>query len=180
MNYTCHSGGARGSDACFAKVCVELDIKVVNHGFKGHLEQNLGVSVIHSEEELKEADVHLIEAGKRLKRKFPSPNAYINNLLRRNYLIIRDVPVVYAVAELEKEDTVKGGTGWGCAMAQNLGKTVYLYEQFFGRWMFSYFGNMFETVTAPPGLVEKFAGIGTRDLKNNGIMAINNLLKQKL
>lgn len=178
-NYIIHSGGAIGTDNAIAEIGFSLGMRVVNHSFNGHSSSNKGENIIHSHEELIKADHYLFEASKILKKIFPSKNNYTNNLLRRNYLIIKDVPVVYAIGELQNEYVAEGGTGWTLAMAKILDKLVFLYSQKEKKWYTSQGKENFWPLACNlPNLVPVFAGIGTRKLTKVGSKIISNLLSQ--
>ena len=76
---------------------------------------------------------------------------------------------------------VDGGTGWAVQMAINNNKPVWLFEQKFKQWMFYYPPkNRFEEINCIPSLSKQFAGIGTRQIDENGKQAIKEILKQNI
>ena len=74
---------------------------------------------------------------------------------------------------------MKGGTGWACREAIDNNKPVYVFDQNKNSWYkYSYINNKFEKIDYIPTLTEKFAGIGTRELNENGRNAIIELYKK--
>lgn len=171
-----HTGGAAGADEYFSNLGTELGFSVIVSTFKGHKTKSEGLLSLVTEDDLIKADTRLIQANKRLKRQFPTNSDYTNNLLRRNYFIIRSVDAIYAVGMLT-DGIPEGGTAWGCQMGLDLGKIVYFFDQDENSWFI--LDNTNPPLSIPmPKLEAKFAGIGTRTLNENGRQAINDLLKQ--
>jgi hypothetical protein len=105
----------------------------------------------------------LLEANKKLNRRFPTNNEYVNNLLRRNWFQVRNSDAVYAIGEIEpKNGTVKGGTGWAVQMGIDNNKDVYVFDQSRLKWYRNRNNKWSETTT--PKLTPNFAGIGTREI----------------
>jgi hypothetical protein len=71
---------------------------------------------------------------------------------------------------------VKGGTGWAVGMAINNGKPVYVFDQEQKQW-FSYNAILgaFLPLYDTPVLTPNFAGIGTRELNDDGRQAIRDV-----
>jgi hypothetical protein len=67
---------------------------------------------------------------------------------------------------------VQGGTGYAVAMAILHGKPVYVFDQERNKWFKNIDGKWYESDI--PVLTENFAGIGTRNLNNNGKKAIED------
>jgi hypothetical protein len=177
MKKTLHTGGALGSDECFAKLCTEAGFDVVIHSFEGHKVAGEGNIIIHTPLELLEADEYLQKVAEFIKRPFPLKNNYTNNLLRRNYLIIKNVNSVYAIGNIESEYVVEGGTGWACELARQLDKELFVYNLYDKVW-YTRSGNTnyWPLACGTPLLDPCFAGIGTRGLNLDGKKAIKKLL----
>jgi hypothetical protein len=93
--------------------------------------------VILSEDELRQADVHLVQANRVLGRRFPPTSAYALNLLRRDWFQAAQAEAVYAVAELDRQGQVQGGSAWAIQMLQDRrpDAPAYLFEQNLGAWL---------------------------------------------
>jgi hypothetical protein len=174
----CNSGGAKGSDLTWQQECEKRKIIVNAYHFNTNLLKKQNV-VILNQEQLNLADPFLIEANKRLLRKFPTWQEYVNNLLRRNYYQIKDSKAVYAIGTIDrKKNVINGGTGWAVEMARNLNLSVYVFDQDENSWF--KFENENIVLVGIPKLISPFAGIGTREIKSNGIQAIKDFLNFNL
>lgn len=148
----CLSGGALGADTAWGKAASLSGHTVVHWSFKGHKSATTENIFVLDDEELSEADPHLKEANKFLKRSLPFRKPWIMNLLRRNWYQVKYIDSLYAVGTLNnlavihknppgkfylnqfnrndptrKDDYidhmgVDGGTAWACQM-------------YFGRWL---------------------------------------------
>lgn len=176
---TCYSGGAEGADQLWGSLAEKNGHVVVHFSFKGH-QKKISNRVELTYEQLIEADEHLIQVNKFLKRTFPTSNNFVNALLRRNYWQVRDTDAVYAIGYLDSNGVVAGGTAWAVYMAINLGvQEIYFFDQAKSQWNFwNVFFEEFQQidrqfVPVPQG---KWTGIGSRKLTDDGIEAILELL----
>ena len=96
------------------------------------------------------------------------------HLLARNWMQVKNSDAIYAIGEI-KNNIVAGGTGWAVQMAIDNNKQVYVFDQNKNNWY--YWNGKFEYCNTPV-LVENYAGIGTRDINENGIKAIINVYKK--
>ena len=193
-----HTGGADGSDHAFALIASNNpDCRVLVHSFAGHRvninrmteEQKSRVKVvIHSKDELSEGFSYIDKASKVLKRHLPMKE-YVMNLLLRNYFQIKDSEYVFAVAPLQNNRMVKGGTGWAVEMAIQQKLPVVVFSdspQTESSWYyFSYKKQIFQKThgNPPQGFllnlkqqgIKNVTGIGTRELSEQGREAIRML-----
>lgn len=182
-----YSGGASGADTVWGKLAKEDGQYVAHFVFKGH-----GTKVpkddqyVLSDSDLKLGDRALIEANKKLGRTFPTSKEYVNNLLRRNYVVGGVAERVYAVGEIDHEkQLVKGGTAWAIQVYLDRGgDEAYMYDIPTSSWYF--FDNLkWEKLeTDPPKPHGRWAGIGTRDLDNpnrkHALEAMYKLFKKEV
>lgn len=190
MYFINHSGGAEGSDYYWGKSGEAYNTQSINYSFKGHKPKTDNVKVL-TEEELSEADSHLITANFKLNRRFPAKNEYVTNLLRRNWYQVKNAKAIFAIGKLDiKKGIVDGGTGWAVQMAIDNKKDVYVfnveddtwYKSIYGERQISFMGieRKFKNF-APcktPILTKEFAGIGTRELTLEGKKAIDSVYKE--
>lgn len=174
-----HSGGADGADKLFGDIGTDLGFKVYHHSFKDHKILGKGIRVEHTDEELYKANKYLYEANKILGRRFPASSNFVNNLLRRNYYQVKDSDSIIAIASLENETKVKGGTGWAVAMAVFMDKDVFVFDDgqtnLWYQYMFSL--DQFISIDHKPYIKNQIiAGIGTRDISEAGKNAIIEVL----
>jgi len=187
MEYCNFSGGAQGSDTFFEKEGEKYGIKTIAYSFYGHNTSSKNKWNLTTEQ-LEEGLKHVEITNKTLDRNITTISTYVKKLLCRNWYQVKNADCIYAIGTLKSDGTVDGGTGWAVQMAIDNNKPVYLFEQNKNTW-YEYrpaFGNLhtdrfaepggFYEVSIPP-LTEKFAGIGTRNLNENGKKAIIELYR---
>lgn len=168
--YINHSGGAEGADFIWGKTGEKYGV-VSNHYWHGKKTPYGNFEI--TEEEFEEGKKAVYEANKTLHRK---PERYMN-LLARDFSQVKHCEAVYAVSGFEPNGrTVKGGTGWAVQMAIDNGKTVYVFDQVIGKWFLWMNGNW--CLTDTPKLTHNFAGIGSRDITDKGLKAIEEVYKE--
>ena len=139
----CLSGGAAGADVTWGEAAEQAGHLVVHWSFEGHSAKTKKHIYKLNDEELMEADEHLKQANKFLKRNLPFKKLWLINLLRRNWYQVKYVDALYAVGTLNERAViyenspgiyykdlectqdrmgVNGGTAWACQM-------------YFGRWV---------------------------------------------
>ena len=170
------SGGANGADSLFEE-CAK---------FKGHQCIIYKAGVIESIAHKESYDKFLIYLNLYLKRKYPTDNEYINDLLRRDVLIGMHADTVFAVGTLDADSKIRGGTAWTSYTFMTKYKfgiiPFYFFDQELAVWYQVHLkdGNViFEQLKESPKIVgcSRYGGIGTRNLNQNGIDAIRGLYK---
>jgi hypothetical protein len=185
----CHSGGASGADTYWETIGDNYGVKTKAYSYKTkyHTTDNkVEISDTDYEEGVKE----ITKANRVLSRygihKFM-------NLLARNWSQVKYSDEVFAIGTIVEPgkkgskgfynksefQVVDGGTGYAVQMAINNGKFVYVFDQDKDKWFrWSYTSLKFIEVTKPLKIsYENFAGIGTREIKPNGIKAIEEIYK---
>jgi hypothetical protein len=173
------SGGASGADLQWGMTAGMAGHSVVHFSFAGHRTQAPDVEVIIlSKDQLEAADEACMAASKRIKRWFPPKSLFVRNLLRRNWYQVKDAERVYAVATI-KDGLVQGGTGWAISMwldrHNDEPSECYVFDQVEDAWFM--WDNQWVKIDQPPMPHGIWAGIGSRDLSNNGKLAIRKLMK---
>lgn len=177
MNYTCFSGGAIGSDYIWEAESIKHNFKVVSYSFDGHNTKSSNTFIL-SPNQLKEGFKQVEIANKILNRNIYNISSYVKNLISRDWFQVKSSEAIFAIGRLQTENTVRGGTGYAVQLAADNKKPIYLFEQNDNQWYYyDYESNRFEIYEEAPKLTEKFAGIGTREINDNGINAIINLFK---
>ena len=113
------------------------------------------------------------------------------NLLARNWSQVKYSDEVFAIGTIVEPgkkgskgfynksqlEVVDGGTGYAVQMAIDNRKTVYVFDQEKDKWFrWSYTSLSFRELKGTPVITsENFAGIGTREIKPNGILAIQEV-----
>jgi len=176
MKYTCYSGGASGSDYIFESESIKHDFKVVAYSFEGHNTKSANTFIL-TPNQIKEGFKHVEIANKILNRNIYNTSSYVKNLISRDWFQVKSSDTIFAIGNLQTENTVRGGTGYAVQLAVDNKKPIYLFEQNDNQWYYyDYESNKFEIYEDVPILTEKFAGIGTREINDNGIKAIKKLL----
>lgn len=175
----CMSGGAVGADYHWGIYAKKAGYEVIHWSFDGHIAKGDPEDVWKlSDSDLKVADRYLIKANETLKRKFPTNNEMVNNLLRRNFYQVNYSGSLYAIASLDKNGLVCSGTAWAVQMYLDFFDgapcNAYLYCQEVRDW-FKWDGGWF-WLPKPPKPQRVFAGIGSRILTNAGSNAIKQCL----
>lgn len=179
----CLSGGADGADLQWGMMAGRIGHSVIHWSFNGHKSSAPEVELVRLDDEsLAEADEFLKRANLTLKRRFPGKNRFVNNLLRRNFYQTRWAKSFYGVGILDS-GRIMGGTAWAAQMYMDRfthgGESMkecqlYFYDQATDMWM-KWDGSWSTTleVPMPTGV---WAGVGTRDLSENGKWAIRNVM----
>ncbi len=94
------------------------------------------------------------------------------NLWARNYIQVKNADEIFAIGRF-KNKVVDGGTGWAVQMAIDVGKPINFYDQEKDVWA-RYSNGKWERNDVPV-LTHNFAGIGSRDINQNGIIAIKDV-----
>lgn len=179
MNY-CFSGGAEGADKLWGELAKSHGHEVLHYTFKEHPFKE-GIVLI--QEELNIADPFLKRANKKLGRKFPSKNNFVNNLLRRNFYQVRETERVYAVASF-LGDLVLGGTAWAVQMYidlchdKDIDPECYVFDQMTTKpgWVFWNRDKLiWESIDKVPTPSGRWTGIGSRELRPEGKNAIESV-----
>lgn len=185
--YINYSGAAKGSDEYWEKIAKEYGVgKQVN--YRPSTLKRL------TQEQLDEVEQAYSKAVKQMGRRKLSKSSYGGKLVRRDYLQAKAADAIYAISTIippkgkDKKgytnntniELVEGGTGYAVQMGINLNKQVYVFDQLKNMWFsWDYHTNSFEKCNTPK-LTKKFAGIGTRQLNENGKKAIENIFKSNL
>ncbi len=160
--YVNHSGGAVGSDTYWGEIGGMYGV-VSEHYWRGTRSENGNHEI--SREEFEKGKKHVLKANETLHRR---PEKYMN-LLARDYTQVDNSDEIFAIGFV-KNKQVAGGTGWAVQMAIDDGKPVNLFDQQRKRWFRNENGKWDFSET--PVLTHNFAGIGTRQLDDNGKNAI--------
>lgn len=176
MSYTCFSGGANGSDFVFETESNKRGFSVVSYSFKEHNTKSR-FRVDLTDAQLKEGYEHIKIANKRLNRNISNIEPYIRKLISRDWFQVKSSDAIFAIGTIIS-DNVLGGTGWACACCIDNKKPLYVFDQTSNYWSYyDYEDDRFQVYEGVPILTEKFAGIGTRNLNNDGVRAIVSLFQ---
>lgn len=176
--YINYSGGADGADTSFDWEGQPYGVKTVAYSFYGHNIKQSKNRWVLTTEQLDEGFEHVKIANKTLNRNVTTISSYVKKLLCRNWYQVKNADSIYAIGILKNDKIVDGGTGWACQEGIDNNKPVFVFDQNINSWFkYSYEENKFIKMSGIPYLTEKFAGIGTRNLNENGKNAIKELYK---
>lgn len=184
------SGGADGADLHFATCATKAShfaAIMIFETHKRHDLQNEYYKILQIDiQNLQLANAALKRANARLKRNIGTQQNYTMQLLQRNYYQIKYADAVYAVGYLQ-DSVIQGGTAWACYMfldkfVQSQGLIVgakpiplYFYCQNADKWHQMQSNATWQVIAMPPNPTGKYAGIGSRELYQNGKQAIASL-----
>lgn len=184
---TCHSGGAVGADTVWDEIGEEFGVKANAYSYrtKSHVSQN---KVEISDQDYEEGVIQITKANEILGRF--GIHKYMN-LLARNWSQVKYSKQVFAIGTIieageksvkgyknkSNNDVVDGGTGYAVMMAINQQNDVYVFDQIKDKWFkWDYDTLRFVELKDVPSITEQdFAGIGTREIRPNGIKAIRDV-----
>lgn len=185
----CHSGGAQGADTYFETIGESYGVRTNAYSYKTKYHNSVNKVEISQEDFIEGMD-EVNRANKVLGRF--GIHKYIN-LLARNWAQVKYSKEVFAIGSIVEPDAkgnkgyynkskyqvVDGGTGYACQMAVNNDRDVYVFDQNKDKWFrWSYTALRFIEIVEPSISYQDFAGIGTREIKPNGIKAIEELYKK--
>lgn len=161
--------------------CDKYGIKTISYSFYNHIQKGK-VKHVLSVQELNEGHQHVLKANKILQRNIAAQPQYVKNLLNRNWFQVKNSEAIFAIAKSFLSDKlVEGGTGWAVQMAIDEKKPVFVFDQKENCWKtFDYQLEKFVNLEGIPRLTSNFAGIGTRDINDNGKLAIIKILEFNL
>ncbi len=189
-----HSGGALGSDTMWAQIGEQYGV-TSNHYYSGERSQynspNGNVEI--TQQDYEEGRYKVAEAAK---ANWGYQYATMkDSRLIRNWAQVKYSDAIYAIGNLiqsgqkafpdQKNDSrvalhkmVTGGTGYAVEMAIQEGKPVYVFDQQTNKWYKNIDGEWSESET--PTLTQNFAGIGTRNISEDGIQAIRDVYEKTI
>ena len=173
--YTLYSGGHRGTEAAFGALAEKYGIKEVNFSYDGHsMEREKGI-VNLGKTELDEGNVSMEIVSMRLGRKF-SEVEMIRKVIQSIFHMVNKGYQVFSVGWIQKDGTVKGGTGWGVELAKLFNRPISVYDQESKEW-YTWKNNEWEK-DLPVISHKTFCGTGTRNLSEDASKAIEDLFSR--
>jgi len=152
-NIVCHSGGAVGADTEWEIIGKEFGVITRAYSYK--------------------TAYHVSDKYMNLLARNWSQVKYSDQILAIGYIVKKGEKNTKGYYNKGKFDMVDGGTGYAVQMAINHQKEVYVFDQIRDRWFrWSYSVLSYVESDCPKISYQNFAGIGTREIKSNGIQAI--------
>jgi hypothetical protein len=170
------SGGAPGAEAAFGAGAERRGVEEVNFTFEGHrIERHRGVRMLNHEE-LLGGDVSLEYVARLMHRRY-TDSPTIRRVLQTLWYQVNHGQEIYVIGTILDDGTVRGGTGWGAEFAKLCNKPLCVFDQDKDSWLlWSGDGwNPLGGADAPVITHPHFTGTGTRELRDNGRKAIEEL-----
>jgi hypothetical protein len=173
------SGGAPGAEAAFGANAERRGVEEVNFTFDGHrIERHRGVRVLNHEE-LLGGDVSLEYVARLLHRRY-TDSPTIRRVLQTLWYQVNHGQEIYVIGAILDDGTVRGGTGWGAEFAKLCNKPLCVFDQDKDTWL-RWSGERWAALSkddAPVITHPHFTGTGTRELRDNGRKAIEELFSR--
>jgi hypothetical protein len=171
------SGGASGAEEEFGACAVRWGMREENYSFEGHqVSRSRGLRLL-SDAELRDGDVSLAYVSATMHRTYHQ-NPAIRKVLQSIWHQVRSAEEVFIVGTIQRDDTVKGGTGWAAELARHQQKPVHVYDQERRSW-FTWSTTARTWQPSKPTIEHtRFTGTGTRTLTDEGRSAIVDLFQR--
>jgi hypothetical protein len=170
------SGAARGAEAEFGASAERHGIEEVNFTFDGHADgRRRGIRVLNHEE-LQAGDVSLEYVSRLMNRRY-TDSPTLRRILQTLWYQVNHGQEIYVVGAILDDGTVRGGTGWGAEFAKLCNKPLFVFDQEQDGW-FEWTGREWKPrsrTDAPVIAHPHFTGTGTREIRDNGRRAIEEL-----
>jgi hypothetical protein len=174
--YKFYSGGAKGADTLWTNLVTKLGAEVIVYRPE-HVDALRSTDFI-------ELELNYIEVVDKLGRAYMEIGTYAGKLVRRDMLQVKDASQTLAIASInESNGLVNGGTGYATTRSIILKLPTYCFDQYKNNWFhWDYTLNKFIECTADnyPKLITDSCLVGSRELNENGINAVKNIIKQFL
>jgi len=173
------SGGAPGAEAAFGASAERYGVEEVNFTFDGHkIDRQRGVRVLNHEE-LLAGDVSLQYVSRLMHRRY-TEGPTLRRVLQTLWYQVNNGQEIYVIGSILDDGTVRGGTGWGAEFAKLCNKPLYVFDQDRDGWS-GWTGDEWQALDAQSAPVithPHFTGTGTSMIRDNGVRAIEALLKR--
>ena len=169
------SGGAQGAEAEFGACAERHGVEEVNFTFDGHkIDRHRGVRVLNHEE-LQAGDVSLEYVSRLMHRRY-TDSPTIRKVLQTLWYQVNHGQEIYVIGTILEDGIVRGGTGWGAEFAKLCNKPLHVFDQDKDQW-FQWSGIDWKALGKPPTIAHPhFTGTGTRNIRDNGRRAVEDLL----
>jgi hypothetical protein len=175
-SFTLLSGGAKGTETAFGEAAERWGLAEINFSYPGRETLRRRGVVELSDEELERGGVSETYIKAQLRRSFPNTERF-QKLLKSIWHQVATAGEVFVIGEIQHDDTVKGGTGWGAELARHFHKPLYVFDQNKDGW-YEWTGGTWKQVEAPRIRKTRFAGTGTRFISESGQKAVTDLFER--
>ncbi len=173
--YTLISGAALGSEKKFGEEAEKYGIAEVNFTFDGHDDhRDRGLKVLNTDD-LAKSCVSLHEVSNIMHRKYPDTPTF-KKILQTIWFLVEEGEEIFVIGKILPDNTIKGGTGWAAEFAKQSNKPLFVFDQEQDSW-FEWNSNQWQEAIDLKITKSRFTGTGSRNLRENGIKAIEELFK---
>lgn len=177
LAFTLLSGGAVGAEVAFGGLAERWGLDELTFTFSGREAERTRGLVVLTEEELAQGDVSPRYLQARMRREYPATEDF-RRTLQTIWHQVNTAGEVFVVGVIQRDKTVKGGTGWAAELGKRLHKPVHVFDQEHGTWWTWSESNTW-TEEAPPRIsCNRFCGTGTRQLSDDGRAALEALFER--
>lgn len=177
LEVTLLSGGATGAEAAFGSLAERWGLAESTFTFAGRATERTRGLVVLTEEELAQGAVSPRYLQARMRREYPD-TADFRRTLQTIWHQVNTAGEVFVVGVIQRDKTVKGGTGWAAELGKRLHKPVHVFDQErVGWWTWSE-RNTWDEETPPRITSSRFCGTGTRQLSDSGRAALEALFQR--
>ena len=171
------SGGAQGAEAAFGECAESFGIEEVNFSFEGHKPSRTRGLRVLNHEELNAGDVSLAYVSRLMHRRYPDTPTF-RKILQSIWYQINNGQEIYVIGAIQADHTVRGGTGWGAEFAKLGNKPLFVFDQEKNGW-FEWTQRDWKALNETPRITHPhFTGTGTRQVRDNGLQAIEGLFRR--
>lgn len=174
-SFTLLSGGARGAESAFGEAAERFGVGEIHFSFSGRNTSRSRGVVELSDQELERGAVSEAYVEAQLRRSFPKTEKF-QRLLKTIWHQVATAGEVFVIGEIQEDDTVKGGTGWGAELARRFHKRLHVFDQKRETW-FQWKDHRWQAVDPPRIQRTRFTGTGTSALTDSGRRAIQGLFE---
>jgi hypothetical protein len=172
---TLYSGGHVGAESYFGECAERWGVKEVVYSFKGHFIKRDKNVVMLSSEQLRHGDVSMDIVSLHMRRRYHKAEL-IRRVCQATFHMVSKGSQVFAVGNIQEDDTVKGGTGWGVELGKFFNRNVHVFDKTRHKWYTWLHGAW---VKDSPVITEPtFCGTGTRELTKESKLAIEELFER--
>lgn len=174
----CLSGAANGADYEWGKCASKVNHKVIHWAFSSHRSQVSEADIVCLTDAQLSVAIPAVRGAAEALGKSPPRKQHIWRLIHRGYYQVAWSTSCYAVTVIREGSRV-GGTAWATTMFAQLhpeSRNMWLFDQEKDAW-FNWDGEGWVVMEGKPPKPEGvWAGIGSRDLKENGRRAIREVM----
>ncbi|KMQ51430.1 hypothetical protein CHISP_1677 [Chitinispirillum alkaliphilum] len=168
-DYTLYSGGHVGAESFFGECAEKWGVQEVTFSFDGHYIKREKNVVMLSEKDLCRGDISMEIVSMHMHRKY-SNSEKIKSVLQSIFHMVHKSEQIFAIGEIQADNTVKGGTGWAVELGKFFNRDVHVFDKTVNKWFTWMQAEWRED--EPVISRQAFCGTGSRNLSEGSQKAI--------